>query len=249
MLAEIDENLIRAELTPAETAMHIAKRKEVYERLHPETKAGGDRKSKKAKSKSQNENLKTFVKDTAKKTGKGRSTVAKAATRGKKLKDVLPEVVGTSLDQGDQLDALAKLPEDKRDDLVARAKAGENVNAKTAGPKPTPPITATTDDREGARQYAEQLQARRATVGAQKPEATQEEDEDESDLVADLDALETKDLLRVSACCVKHVTRVIGKCTDELPHEEHPKLLNFVKGAVDYMIKEEVEQSAKEAET
>ena len=39
-LVEIDENLVRADLTPAERAAHQAKRKEIYERLHPETKAG-----------------------------------------------------------------------------------------------------------------------------------------------------------------------------------------------------------------
>jgi hypothetical protein len=40
-LAEIDENLIRAELSPAERALHIGKRKELYEKVHPETKTGG----------------------------------------------------------------------------------------------------------------------------------------------------------------------------------------------------------------
>jgi hypothetical protein len=39
-LAEIDENLVRADLSPAENALHIAKRKEIYERIHPETKQG-----------------------------------------------------------------------------------------------------------------------------------------------------------------------------------------------------------------
>jgi hypothetical protein len=32
-LAEIDEDLVRADLSPAETALHTAKRKEIYERL------------------------------------------------------------------------------------------------------------------------------------------------------------------------------------------------------------------------
>jgi ParB/RepB/Spo0J family partition protein len=45
ILTEIDENLARAELSPAECAGATAKRKEVYERLHPQTKHGGDRKS------------------------------------------------------------------------------------------------------------------------------------------------------------------------------------------------------------
>src|SRR5689334_959261 len=44
-LAEIDENLVRADLSPAEQAAHTAERKRLYEQLHPETKHGGDRRS------------------------------------------------------------------------------------------------------------------------------------------------------------------------------------------------------------
>lgn len=39
-LIEIDENLIRGELTSVEQAAHHQKRKAIYERLHPETKLG-----------------------------------------------------------------------------------------------------------------------------------------------------------------------------------------------------------------
>jgi N6-adenosine-specific RNA methylase IME4 len=39
-------------------------------------------------------------------------------------------VVGTSLDQGDELDALAKLPEERQTNLIARAAAGEKISAK-----------------------------------------------------------------------------------------------------------------------
>ena len=44
LLTEIDENLVRADLSPAERAIHLAERKRLYEKLHPQTKHGGDRK-------------------------------------------------------------------------------------------------------------------------------------------------------------------------------------------------------------
>src|ERR1041384_4351648 len=39
-LAMIDENLCRAELSSCDRARHTARRKEIYEKLHPETRNG-----------------------------------------------------------------------------------------------------------------------------------------------------------------------------------------------------------------
>jgi N6-adenosine-specific RNA methylase IME4 len=129
-LAEIDENLIRADLTPAERAQHIGRRKELYEEQHPETKHGATLKrgTKKAP-RSQNENS-AFVDDTAAKTGKGRSTVARDATRAKDCV-VLDQITGTCLDQGDEIDALCKLPEKEQRILAKAAAKGKKVSAKT----------------------------------------------------------------------------------------------------------------------
>jgi hypothetical protein len=126
-LAEIDENLARAELSPAERALHFGERKRLYEKIHPQTRHGAV--GRRGKS-SQNEN--SFVADAAAKTGKGRSTVARDVTRANKIV-VLPEIIGTSLDQGDELDALAKLPEVEQRRLAGQAQAGENVSAIRRG--------------------------------------------------------------------------------------------------------------------
>lgn len=123
-LAEIDENLVRANLTPAQEAAAVSRRKEIYELLHPETKHG-------AYSPNKDCNLQSFVSATAEATGKDKSTVSRAAARGAALGDDLKAVEGTSLDKGVELDALAKKPADERAELIKRAKAGETVTARS----------------------------------------------------------------------------------------------------------------------
>jgi N6-adenosine-specific RNA methylase IME4/ParB-like chromosome segregation protein Spo0J len=126
-LVEIDENLVRGELGPADQAAHLAKRKEIYERLYPQARHGGDRRSS-----AQHAQLKvsSFAEDTATKTGKHRATIDRAIARATAIPQV-EKVAGSSLDQGVELDALAKLPKANRDRLIERAAAGEKVSAKT----------------------------------------------------------------------------------------------------------------------
>ena len=131
-LIEIDENLIRAELSPAERADHVGRRKALYEKLHPETKhgaapgkAGGGKKAKGTK-------LGSFAKATAKATGQSATKIKRDATRAKDLDKLLGRINGTSLDKGAEMDALRKLPEEEQEILVARAAAGEQVSAREA---------------------------------------------------------------------------------------------------------------------
>jgi ParB-like chromosome segregation protein Spo0J len=143
LLAEIDENLVRANLTPAEEAAHHAMRKEIYERLYPQTKKGGDRRSPKAKAKSNTQSA--YVNDAARKTGKSHDTINRAVKRGKNIPNV-SELAGTSLDKGGELDALAALGEEapeEQQQLIEQATAGEEVSAKTSLKQRRPRRSAT----------------------------------------------------------------------------------------------------------
>jgi hypothetical protein len=124
-LAEIDENLIRCNLTPAQEASAVFRRKFIYEKLHPETKHGGDRKG------DQVANSATrFTSDTAEGTGKSERAIQLAAARGEALGDDLNDIAGTSLDKGVELDALAKMAPDDRRKIIDCAKAGDDVSAR-----------------------------------------------------------------------------------------------------------------------
>lgn len=127
-LAEIDENLIRTSLTPAQEAEAIFRRKAIYEELHPETKHG-------AIGNGRVDNLATlkaerFTAATSQATGKDERTIRRAAARGEALGDDLDAIAGTSLDKGVELDALAKMQPEERKPFIERAKAGERVSAR-----------------------------------------------------------------------------------------------------------------------
>lgn len=107
-LAMIDENLCRAELSPADRASQTARRKAIYIELHPDTAqhvAGG-----KARQETASDNL-SFAAETAKATGRDERTVQRDAERGEKvIPEVIDMITGTKLDTGTYLDKLKKLP-------------------------------------------------------------------------------------------------------------------------------------------
>lgn len=154
LLAEIDENLCRADLTAAERAKHTRERKKIFEAAHPETKRGsGGGRAKAAKSKGAKGQVgpkqDAYVEDTAKKTGKSRRTVKRDVTRSKIDPQALDDLNGTCLDTGVELDAMVKLSVDEQRELAARAKAGETVTAvkpKTGKAKPKTKATKSATD-------------------------------------------------------------------------------------------------------
>lgn len=81
-LAEIDENLIRRELTVWERGVFLAERQAVYEAMHPETKKGG--KGLQAIDISQTANLAVWVpafsEDAAERMGMGRRSIERAVS-------------------------------------------------------------------------------------------------------------------------------------------------------------------------
>jgi N6-adenosine-specific RNA methylase IME4/ParB-like chromosome segregation protein Spo0J len=128
LLVEIDENLARADLSPAERALHLAERKRLYEKLHPETKrgvAGGKARH------GQQTTLVSFAEMAAPVRGRSKRTVQREIERADKIPG-LAEVIGTTLDNPAELDALAKLPEAAQRDLIARARTGEKVKVSVA---------------------------------------------------------------------------------------------------------------------
>lgn len=124
-LFEIDENLIRHDLTEAEEAAHLARRKELFElresgKTFPTLTGRGH---------------KGFAQDTADKTGQSKRSVNQKIARAEAIPNV-SSLSGTSLDKGVELDALAKMDAEERDSLMARAIAGESVSAR--GPESPP---------------------------------------------------------------------------------------------------------------
>lgn len=130
-LMEIDENLCRAELTASQRAQAIRRRKQIWEALHPVDTGGKSIStclSDGRKAGPQHEQ--GFAAATATAAGMTKQAINQHLARADALGDDLERVTGTSLDKGVEMDALAKLPEPERKDLIARAEAGEEVSAR-----------------------------------------------------------------------------------------------------------------------
>lgn len=155
-LIEIDENLCRSELTAAQRSKAIKRRKEIWEALHPVKAQRFDSVMDALRLDDANEiqveqlvppeigygkppqQDKGFAAETASISGETKQSINRRVAIADALGDDLDKVVGTSLDKGVELAALAKLPEEQRAELIERAQAGEKVTARKV--EVAPPI-------------------------------------------------------------------------------------------------------------
>jgi len=153
-LAEIDENLIRSDLTPIERDIAVARRKAIYEQLHPETVHGAAGKGR-PKSRHHGDSeppAARFTKDTADRTGQGERTVQRAVGHVETIgEETLAGLVDTSLNATVELDALTQLSPERREAVIVKARAGDDVSAQVELRKQR------REDREGA--LAERIRA------------------------------------------------------------------------------------------
>lgn len=97
-------NLCRAELSPAQRAAAIKRRREIWTALHPESGTSGPTLPMTGRGNTQ------FAADTAKVSGESKREVNRHLARADALGNDLTAVAGTSLDKGVELDALKAMP-------------------------------------------------------------------------------------------------------------------------------------------
>jgi len=139
-LWEIDENLVRAELSELERAEHLRERKFWYEQLHQETKNGGNHGNQHTGGKKRQNDTLSFCQDTAEKTGLDRRTVERSVHRAEAIAPEVKEAIRDMpeiADKAVELDALAEVEPEEQKAAVEAVKSGRarNVREATKGAK------------------------------------------------------------------------------------------------------------------
>src|SRR5204863_9037507 len=133
VLWEIDENLCRADLTELERGEHLAKRKDVYEELHPHSKRGGDRRSDEFQT--EHSSVRSFADDTADKTGVTdraiRQSIRRVVKIDEKVRDRIRDIADIA-DSGVELDALAQMEPREQRKAVSLVESGKAAGIREA---------------------------------------------------------------------------------------------------------------------
>ncbi len=131
-LWEIDENLARSELTPADRALFTHRRKEIYLLKYPETAQGQAqaRGANAARGGQVVRDVPSFDRATAEAIGVDARTVRRDAERGSKISEMALHLIrGTRLNNGVFLDRLKLVPEEKQELYVRAALEDEKRKA------------------------------------------------------------------------------------------------------------------------
>lgn len=138
-LQQIDENIVRGELTTLEECLQLKERKEIYEKLYPETKAGiiGGLTGGRGRTKIANEKIsvakkKSFTQDTADKINKSDRTIQlKTKIANNLIPEIIPELLDTNLAKRQKdLQRISKLESDQQKELLKTIKKIKSENVK-----------------------------------------------------------------------------------------------------------------------
>lgn len=169
-LAEIDENIVRTKLTKQELGDQLLRRKELYEMLHPETKAGAAQAAgmNRAIGNIVSANLaptpKSFVEDTSEKTGMSKRAVSRLLQIANNLTQDAKRIVQANDMTQDTALKLSRLPYDQQAEAASLLAAGtvqsveqyqqerrERIMAARPSLPPDPVDTQTEEEREQER--------------------------------------------------------------------------------------------------
>lgn len=132
-LAEIDENLIRNDLSDLERSEHLSRRKHLYLLKHPETKRGGGA-GLPGGGKAKSETVSSFAADTSAKTGR----TERAVQQDVQIAESIPEDVREAIretplaDSKTDLLAMARLPEAAQREVVSTVDLNDKVAVRAA---------------------------------------------------------------------------------------------------------------------
>ena len=130
-LAEIDENIVRTNLSRQELGEQFLRRKEIYEMLHPETKAGAAQAAGMNRAIGNNvgdklaSTSKSFVEDTSEKTGMSKRTVSRLLQIANNMTQDAKRIVQVSDIPQDTALKISRLPHDQQAEAASLLAAGK----------------------------------------------------------------------------------------------------------------------------
>ena len=129
-LWEIDENLMRADLTAMERADHTARRADIREKRAESLMAQNEPKVAHRPSRGQV----AFVEETASMTGKSKASVKRDKRRGEKIAAEVKDAINNTptAESGAELDAIADLTPAQQIQAVKMVKSGKVINYRYA---------------------------------------------------------------------------------------------------------------------